>query len=409
MATRTVAAAGEGADAVPREPSFVLPFTWVSVALGGLLVGGVFLDGWAHHHGRLDISLLGATNLSQAYAPPGLPATISSWHVPYVAGIVLSAVLLGAVLVANRTRGIPWARALPAPYWMSVWGVLMIVLGAVGEVIWPVSFRIGAPDTYRLELGSSGLGAVLSPLRLMELVGLVLIVTGPLRAAWLGAEEEPRRRFAPLPAVLSLAFLLSLLAYATQFAHPLVEPWPALSYWRRSLHTYRYGTFLFGESLGVMSILLQTALMMAIILPAVRRWRLRPGGLTLLFTLNAALMAILQDYYAFALVGLAAGIAAELLLQRLPQSPRPREFQLFAFLVPAVYYLIYFVALTRMANISPSWGTLTRVVLPHPLEGIAWNVQLWTGTALAAGLVGWAVSLLVLPAGPARSPSARSG
>src|SRR3989304_1577645 len=76
MATRTVAATGEGADAVPRERSSVLPFTWVSVALGGLLVGGVFLDGWAHHHGRLDISLLGATNLSQAYAPPGLPATI---------------------------------------------------------------------------------------------------------------------------------------------------------------------------------------------------------------------------------------------------------------------------------------------------------------------------------------------
>ena len=160
MATRTVAATGEGADAAPRERSFVLPFTWMSVALGGLLVGGVFLDGWAHHHGKLDVSLLGATNLSQAYAPPGLPATISSWHVPYVVGIVLSGVLLGAVLVANRTRGIPWARALPAPYWMSVWGVLMIVLGAVGEVIWPVSFRIGAPDTYRLELGSSGLGAV---------------------------------------------------------------------------------------------------------------------------------------------------------------------------------------------------------------------------------------------------------
>src|SRR3989337_2310297 len=147
---------------------------------------------------------------------------------------------------------------------------------------------------------------------------------------------------------------------------------------------------------------------MCITLPAVRRWRLRPGGLTLLFTINAALMAILQDYYAFALVGLAAGIAPELLLQRLPQSPRPRAFQLFAFLVPAVYYLLYLVALTRMANISPSWGTWTRVVLPHPLEGIAWNVQLWTGTALAAGLVGWAVSLLVLPAGPARPPSSRS-
>src|SRR3972149_224593 len=138
---------------------------------------------------------------------------------------------------------------------------------------------------------------------------------------------------------------------------------------------------------------------------AARRWRLRPGGLTLLFTINAALMAILQDYYAFALVGLAAGIAAGLLLPRLPQSPRPREFQLFAFLVPAVYYLIYFVALTRMANISPSWGTLTRVVLPHPLEGIAWNVQLWTGTALGGGLGGvGAKHLIPLEGVAARRP-----
>ncbi len=63
----------------------------------------------------------------------------------------------------------------------------------------------------------------------------------------------------------------------------------------------------------------------ALWLRAVLRPRATGGDekLTLLFTPNAALMAILQDYYAFALVGLAAGIAAELLLRRLPQSPRP--------------------------------------------------------------------------------------
>ena len=105
-----------------------------------------------------------------------------------------------------------------------------------------------------------------------------------------------------------------------------MDPWAALSYWRRSLQQYRYGQFIFGETLGVLSILLQTVLLMGVILPVVRRWRLRAGSLTLVFTLNAVLVAFLQGYYAFVLVAVTAGIIADVLLKQMsPPRVKPLE------------------------------------------------------------------------------------
>jgi hypothetical protein len=49
----------------------------------------------------------------------------------------------------------------------------------------------------------------------------------------------------------------------------------------------------FSQSLGITSILLQDALLMALVLLLLRRWALPFGSLTLIFTLNAALMSIL--------------------------------------------------------------------------------------------------------------------
>lgn len=409
MATRTVTIEREA----PRiqahgRPVAGFAFNWVFVVLCGWVIGGLYLDGWAHNHRNLDISLLGTFNPSQAYAPPGLPSTLTSWHALYYAGLLAITLVLCSVLIWNHRKGYAWTRALPAGYDAALAGVFLIVAGGALELAWPASFR-GYPADI---LGSAALTVVFSPARLAEILGLALVVTAPLRGGWRRADaSSPGRWTELLPPLLSLTFLLSVLTYVTQFAHPFVDPWAALSYWRRSLQQYRYGQFIFGESLGVLSILLQTVLLMGVILPVVRRWRLRPGSLTLVFTLNAFLVAFLQGYYAFILVAIAAGVIADVLLKQMnPPRVKPLEFHLFAFAVPAAYYLIYFLVLARLAGIAASWGTISRVVEPQPVEGIGWHLQLWTGTVLAAGLVGWLLSLLVLPSAvPADQRSDQAG
>ena len=57
----------------------------------------------------------------------------------------------------------------------------------------------------------------------------ILIVTGPLRAAWRDPARGTRPWLAQIPAVLSLALALSIFTGFTQFVHPLVDPWAEVS------------------------------------------------------------------------------------------------------------------------------------------------------------------------------------
>jgi hypothetical protein len=135
------------------------------------------------------------------------------------------------------------------------------------------------------------------------------------------------------------------------------------------------------QALTVAGVLVQTGLKMGFILFAVRRWRLAPGSITLVFTLNGLAMCALdpQDDYGLMLPVILAGLVADGLLYYLNPSPRrPGAFRLFAFVVPVVFYLFYFVALWFM-------------------KGLWWSVHLWAGSIVLAGLAGWLLSYLVVP------------
>jgi hypothetical protein len=164
---------------------------------------------------------------------------------------------------------------------------------------------------------------------------------------------------------------LSLLTCFTLYAHPLVYPAAGAA--------HPYGG---SESMGVAAILLQTALLMGTILLLVRFWTAPPGVLTLIIALNATAMGFLDAHggYPLTLVvaATAAGLAADVLYALLrPAAGRPAAFRLFAFVVPAAFYICYFLALL-----------LT--------EGIAWSVHVWTGSVMLAGVTGWLLSYLLL-------------
>jgi hypothetical protein len=323
-------------------------YDWTVVALSFWFLGGLVLDGWAHNH---------IAELENFFTP---------WHAVFYSGFLAIAGFLMATLVRNHAKGYPWRSAMPPGYELAVLGVLIFVAGGVGDMIWHELFGIEA-----------NVEALLSPTHLTLALGATLFVSGPWRAGWRRPADQDEHKpgwVVLLPQLLSVTFLLSLWTFMTQFAHPLVEPWAAAGFRPRS-QNFPY----IRQSLGIVSILLQTGLLMGLVLLTVMRWLLPFGSLLLMFTLNALLMSFMQDHYRFIPAAALAGLGADLLIRWLkPSMERSGALRLSAFIVPVLYYVFYFAVLM-----------LT--------QGIGWSIHLWTGSIVLAGVVGLLLSYLIIP------------
>jgi hypothetical protein len=198
--------------------------------------------------------------------------------------------------------------------------------------------------------------AALSPTHLLLAVGAVLMVSGPLRAAWQRTGSAPGWS-ALGPAILSLTFTLSVFTLLTQIASPFVNAWAGQqtgAAWTANSVVVAstslahplppdVGSF-FPEALGIASVVLQTGLLMGFVLLALRRWTLPFGAVALVFTLDIVLLSFMKDQYRF---------------------------------IPVLFGL-YFLALA-----------LT--------EGLGWAVELWTGSMVFAGVTGLVLSCLLAP------------
>jgi hypothetical protein len=333
-------------------------YDWAVVALSFWFLGGLVLDGWAHNH------------------IPKLESFFTPWHAVFYSGFLAIAGFLMATLVRNRAKGYPWRSAMPSGYELALLGVLIFMAGGVGDMIWHELFGIEV-----------NVEALLSPTHLTLALGATLFVSAPWRAGWrrLAGEGEHMPGWASLlPQLLSVTFLLSLWTFMTQFAHPLVEPWAAAGFRPRS-QNFPY----IRQSLGIVGILLQTGLLMGLVLLTAMRWVLPFGSLLLMFTLNALLMSFMQDHYRFIPAAALAGLGADLLIRWLkPSRERSGALRLFAFTVPVLYYVFYFVVMM-----------LT--------QGIGWSVHLWTGSIVLAGVIGLLLSYLIIPPLTSRAFSVR--
>jgi hypothetical protein len=329
-------------------------YDWTVVVLSFWFLGGLFLDGWAHNH------------------IPELESFFTPWHAVFYSGFLAVAGFLMATLIRNHAKGAPWMRAMPSGYELSVLGVLIFMAGGVGDMVWHELFGIEAD-----------VEALLSPTHLMLALGATLIFGGPFRAGWRRptAQNNPSPGWiALLPQLLSLTFVLSLWSFMTQFAHPLVDTWAAAGYRPPASH----GITSLRQAMGIVSFLLQTGAMMGLVLLTVLRWALPLGSLTLVFALNATLMSFMHDQYRLIPAAALAGFAADLLVRWLkPCMERSGPLRWFAFVVPVLYYVFYYVVLF-----------LT--------QGLGWSVHLWTGSIVLSGVVGLLLSYLLIP--PAQGP-----
>ncbi len=321
-----------------------LPLDWTMAILSTVFLGGLYLDGWAHNHGKVD----------QSFFTP--------WHAFFYAGYLLTAVGLLAAVFINWRRGLSWRAAIPVGYGLSIVGLAIFAVGGVGDLIWHTLFGI-----------EEDFEALVSPTHLMLGAGLALVVSGPLRAAWHRPGGRGWRQLAP--AMLSLTLLISTFTFFMMFSHPLMS----------IIAGARHGHFngQVGQIAGVISLLVTTALLLGPLLVALRRWRLPAGALTLVWGLNAVGMAIL-DWglpYAGVLLGalVAAVVVCDWLLARAQAAlPDLLGLRVFTFVAPALLFGAYFLALL---------GT----------EGSRWSIHLLGGAVVLAGVAGWLLSYLAWP------------
>jgi hypothetical protein len=359
------------ASVAPRaaqEAAVSAGFDWIFILLCTWLTGGIFLDGWAHNHGKVDTSFF------------------TPWHAVLYSGYLAAAIFLVVTMLRNHARGVPWRRSYPAGYGATVIGVPLFALAGVGDLLWHTLFGI-----------EKNIEGLISPSHLALALGGTLILTGPLRAAWRRSAPDAAERWRTLlPALLSLTYIFSLLVFFTQFAQPIVKSRANLQITDIVITYFPFDTSNdpnLSTELGVASILLQAAIMTGVALLLVRRWRLPLGAFALLFGLNGLLISFLAgrtSIIGVVLVSALIGLLIDMLNVALrPTSGRPATWRIFGFAVPFVYNLLYFGALYTIYG------------------AFGWSVHLWTGSIVMAGIVGLLLSFLVVPPQmPAQPPLA---
>jgi hypothetical protein len=316
-------------------------FDALAAAAGAWLLGGIFLDGWAHNHIHVD-------------------TFFTPWHAILYTGFFANAALFGWAAWRGRREGAAWRHTVPPGYHLAALGLPIFMLSGIGDLLWHVALGI-----------EKSVSAGFSPPRLGIMVSTGMIVSGPFSSAW---GRTGCSRNAPLASVVSVTLAMSLTTFVFQYADPLVVV-------SASLRPVKFHD----QALGAVSILLRALIVMGWILTLARRWELKAGSLTLMLGANALAMCCMRGHFLFVPALLAAGLAADFLYSTLRPGPSsPIRFHFFAFAVPVLVYCAYFGALSLSREIT-------------------WPIPLWSGTILMAGIVCALESLLVLPADFPRS------
>lgn len=319
-----------------------LRFDAAIAAASAWLIGGLYLDGWAHHR---------FASLETFFTP---------WHAVLYSGFVALVAMLISVLLRHRKRtAAGLVAAVPAGYGLSLLGIGLFFVGGVGDMLWHILFGIEA-----------GIEALLSPTHLVLALGGMLMVTGPLRATRFRLADRPLPSLKVLaPAVIAMALTLALVTFFTEYANPFFTPLAGIARQTQPPSD--------GQALGITSIIVQTTILMTGILLLIRRWIIPAGSITLLLAIVITLGGVPHHEFRFIPGGVLTGLVADSLLVYLrPSVDRPAALRVFTFVVPALLYTSYFLTLAAT-------------------EGIGWSVHLWMGAIVIAGIVGVLLSYLI--------------
>ncbi len=311
------------------------PLDWGFVALSALLIAAGYFDAWSIRH-----------------------QSAHTWEdaLPQAAWAAVALYLaVGAVL--NLRRGRDLESAVPESYGLAVAGCAVFLVGMLVNLWWTAAFGVdsGVPAIFRLP-------------NLLQIGGAALIVSAPLRAS-VGRGEL----MAGPTAVLSAVLLLAAVTFFTQFDHPYIDDWA------KGITAPPFPLDFMAEELGVLSLMMQTAAVTAVILWTLRQTRLPIGSITLMLTVAGVAAATQLGKYQYIPVGFAVGLASEfaLILAR-PRADRDLSMRLFAVCVGLLLSGLYLVDL----SLGP---------------GTWWPPDMIYGSIVACALVGGLMSYVIFP------------
>lgn len=315
------------------------------LGLAAWVVLGAYSDTWAHHH------LL-------------LTSVVTPFHGVVLSGLVCEGLFVGWAMRRLGATPETWRQTIPRGYGLAIAGYVLAMVAGPLDLTWHFFFGI-----------DQGFGSVTSPTHILIGAGTTLMVTGPLREAWMG----PGRR-ATWAALLSATLLSAMVFFFDEATHPLLAPWASNYYPRPMLPDA-------AAQVGTIEIVLWAVLVTGCILPLVLRFQLPFGALSLVLGVTGVLTTLIVAPQPVIVVGFVGGMVADELVRALrPSRQRRAQLRWFAYIVPVVMTSAYFLILSAAG-------------------GIWWPINLWAGCILASGIAGLVVSLLVLPA-PAMERSA---
>ena len=226
-----------------------------------MLVGAT-IDGWAHTHD-----------------PFSLETIFTPYHAIVYVSFVLVAFLILAPVLAARLEGRDTLRAIPAGYGWSVVGVFAFGLVGLLDLAWHLAFGLEGTTE-----------ALISPTHLGLGVTSAMIASGPLRAAWLAADDDGMARWPDfVPALLAVIAIVGVAAFALHPVSLFVDAWPR---WPYAITDPVW----FGPDMGIAGAIVPTLLVTVPLLELLRRWpTLPPGSATLPVGATMAGLTFLHD------------------------------------------------------------------------------------------------------------------
>ncbi len=347
------------------EITFIFTLSWFA--------SGIFLDAWAH-----------------TFFGSELETFFTPWHFVLYTGFLSIAVLLVSVMLFNiknlrhsestKTLFGTFSNAIPEGYGFAYVGVILFLFVGMGDFLWHEAFGFEA-----------NVEAQYSPTHLLLGLGMLLIWSSPLIAAWRKEEVVNLSWKKHLAVFFSSTFLLFIFTFFTAVYNPFLVPLASNTYRPPVIASIAHSEsasvqnslILIYQGLGISAIITSSVFISGIILAMLRRFQLPSGWAFLMLFIHGVLVSLIKGTY-FVIFPLMVGATFTELGHQLLIKPHSKDrlpslnIRIFAFLITFPLFLTYFVSIIV-------------------LEGTWWTIHLWLGAPFLSGIVSVLISYLVFP------------